>query len=188
MKKIIGVLGICLGLTIIGCNIYFNNKGANIQQNALNVVEDAFNGISVDTSENRDVSDIIDGAVGIVNIPAINVRSVIMKGVDQETLKYYVGWFPETNNPGEIGNFAIIGHNNNMYNKVFNDLSKLVNGDIIEIITLEKTFKYKVVDKFEVYPKETYVLDGNDERKEITVITCTNDSRKRTVIKGTLVN
>lgn len=188
MKKVIGVLGILLGITIMGCNIYFQNKGNSIQQNALNVVEDMFNGVSVDTNADRDVSDIIDGAIGIVNIPAINVRSVIMEGVDQETLKYYVGWFPETNNPGDIGNFAIIGHNNNMYNKVFNDLSKLVDGDIIEIITLEETFKYKVVDKFEVYPRETYVLDGNNDRSEITVITCTNDSRKRTVIKGILLD
>lgn len=188
MKKIIGILGIFLGISIMGCSIYFQNKGNNIQKNALNVVEDIFNGVSINTSENRDISDIIDGAIGIVNIPSINVRSVIMEGVDQGTLKYYVGWFPETNKPGEIGNFAIIGHNNNMYNKVFNDLSKLANGDIIEIITLEETFKYKVVDKFEVYPRETYVLDGNNERSEITVITCTNDSRKRTVIKGLLVD
>lgn len=189
LKKLIGLMWIWFGLAIITCNVYFQNKGSSIQQDALTVVEEAFNGVSVDTigKEDRDLSDIVEGAVGIVNIPSINVRSVIMEGVDQETLKYYVGWFPQTNNPGETGNFAIIGHNNNMYNKVFNDLSKLSNGDIIEILTLEKTFKYKVFDKFEVFPKETYVLDGNDERKEITVITCTNDSRKRTIIKGILV-
>lgn len=188
MKRVIGVIGIIVGITIMICSVYFQNEGKNIQKDALNVIEDVFNGVTVDTTENDDISDIIDGAIGIVNIPSINVRSVIMEGVDQGTLKYYVGWFPETNKPGEIGNFAIIGHNNNMYNKVFNDLSKLVNGDVIEIITLEKTFKYKVVNKFEVYPKETHVLDSNDECSEITVITCTNDSRKRTVIKGILMN
>lgn len=187
VRKFIGVLGILVGTVMIVGTLYSGYKGKSIQEDAINKITEIYSGSSNIEEMDVETFEIVENAVGVLNIPSINVKSAIMSGVDQGTLKYYVGHFPESALPGELGNFSIIGHNNNVHNKVFNDLSKLTNGDLIEVITKEGTYKYSVTDKFVVYPSETYVLDWNGKDKEITVITCTNDSKKRTVIKGVLL-
>lgn len=183
LRKVIGVFGLLLGFSIIGVTLYSGYKGDSVQKEALSIVESIYSNNENLTEEEVKIA---EGAVGIVNIPSLNIKSVIMTGVDQETLKYYVGHFPDSAKPGELGNFSIIGHNNNIHNKVFTDLKKIQLGDEIEIITTDGKFVYEVTGKSEVYPKETYVLDWNGKDKEITVITCTKDSKKRTIIKGIL--
>ena len=187
MRRFIGILGLCIGTTMIVVTLYSGYKGKSIQEDAINKITEIYND-SIDVEEMEvETLEIVENAVGVLNIPSINVKSAIMSGVDQGVLKYYVGHFPDSAMPGELGNFAIIGHNNNIHNKVFNNLSKLTDGDLIEIITREGKYKYVVTDKFVVYPSETYVLDWNGKDKEIAVFTCTNDSKKRTVIKGVLL-
>ena len=87
--------------------------------------------------------------------------------------------------PNEVGNFCIVGHNyrNSLF---FSKVPSLVNGDIIEI---NDTFGRKI--NYSVYDK--HVVNENDTRdtsqithglKEITIITCTNDSKNRVIVKA----
>ena len=63
------------------------------------------------------------------------------------------------------------------------------NGDIIEITDMTgKKLKYSVYDKYLVDPTDvSCTSQRTDGRKEITIITCTNDSAKRVIVKATEV-
>ncbi len=87
--------------------------------------------------------------------------------------------------PNEVGNFCIVGHNYRN-SKFFSKVPTLENGDIIQITDIYKrTINYVVYDKHVVSDQDnsdtSQVTHG---KKEITVITCTNDSKNRVIVKA----
>ena len=88
-------------------------------------------------------------------------------------------------NPNEIGNLCIAGHNYRN-KKFFSKVPTLVVGDKIEITDLSKnTMTYVIYDKYTVNPDDTECLDQITNGKRIvTLITCTNDSKQRVIVKA----
>lgn len=131
--------------------------------------------------------------IATINIPKINVQYPILDGEtdsEQETealLKISPTKFWGAN-PNEIGNFCIVAHNYRN-SKFFSKVPTLENDDVIEITDLSgKTLRYSVYSKFEVVPEDlsctSQLTNGN---KEITLITCTNDSKMRVIVKARAV-
>lgn len=122
--------------------------------------------------------------IGTVNIPSINVNYPILSTYSDALLKIAPCKFHGPN-PNEVGNLCIAGHNYRN-SKFFSKVPTLESGDIIEITDLGgNTIQYGVYDKFIVYPDElecTSQLTGG--RREITLITCTNDNKQRYIIKA----
>ena len=87
-------------------------------------------------------------------------------------------------NPNEIGNFCVSGHNFN--SKMFKNLNKLSNGDEIDLTDgYDETIKYTVYDVYRISPNDTSCLSQDTEgKKEITLITCTADSKERIIVKA----
>lgn len=89
------------------------------------------------------------------------------------------------NNPNEIGNFCIAGHNFKNKN-MFHNLKKLEIGD--KLILKDNRIgcvEYEIYSIYTVVPEDVSCLSQNtDGRKEVTLITCTNDSKKRIIIKA----
>ena len=123
-------------------------------------------------------------SIGIVNIPSINVNYPILSTYSDSLLKIAPCKFHGPN-PTEVGNLCIAGHNYRN-SKFFSKVPKLENGDIVEITDLGgNTVTYAVYDKFIVNPDElecTSQLTGG--RREITLITCTDDNKQRYIIKA----
>ena len=92
-------------------------------------------------------------------------------------------WGP---NPNEIGNFCIVGHNYKN-EQFFSKVPTLENGDIIQITDLfGNTVEYEVYDKFVVLPTNTDCTSQlTNGKREITLITCTNDNKQRVIVKAT---
>ena len=122
--------------------------------------------------------------IGIVNIPSINVYYPILSTTTTELLKIAPCkfWGP---NPNEVGNLCIVGHNYKN-SKFFSHVPELENGDTIEITDLSgKTITYLVYDKYIVDPEDVSCTSQHTKgKKEITLITCTNDNAQRYVIKA----
>ena len=122
--------------------------------------------------------------IGTVNIPSINVNYPILSTYSDALLKIAPCKFHGPN-PNEVGNLCIAGHNYRN-SKFFSKVPTLESGDIIEITDLGgNTIQYGVYDKFIVDPDElecTSQLTGG--RREITLITCTNDNKQRYIIKA----
>lgn len=125
--------------------------------------------------------------VAIIDIPSIGVHYPILNTTTDELLKispcYF--WGPK---PNQVGNYCIVGHNYRN-SKFFSKVPNLENGDIIEITDMTgKKLKYSVYDKYLVDPTDvSCTSQRTDGRKEITIITCTNDSAKRVIVKATEV-
>lgn len=122
--------------------------------------------------------------IGKINIPSIDVNYPILSTYSDALLKIAPCKFHGPN-PNEIGNLCIAGHNYRN-SKFFSKVPSMKNGDKIEITDLGgNTITYEVYDKFIVNPDElecTSQLTGG--RKEVTLITCTNDNKQRYIIKA----
>ena len=123
--------------------------------------------------------------IAIVNIPSINITYPVLSTYNTELLKTSPCkyWGPD---PNEVGNFCIVAHNYRNA-KFFSKVPELENGDIVEITDLNnRTIQYVVYDKYVV--REDYrscSSQKTDGRKEVTLITCTDDSENRVVVKAT---
>lgn len=127
----------------------------------------------------------VDGMIGILSIPKIDLKVAVVDGVDSESLKKAVGHFPGTAMPGERGNCAISGHRSFTYNQFFNRLNEVEAGDEIKISTMSDSFTYIVYEKKIVNPDDISVLDDTDDT-EITLITChpERSSAQRLIVRG----
>lgn len=138
----------------------------------------AISGRYVDANGNR------YSAVAVVNIPRIGVNYPVLAETTEALLKVSPCkfWGPD---PNEVGNFCIVGHNYRN-KKFFSKVINLVVGDKIELTDLSgRTLTYKVYDKYTVDPEDVKCTSQlTNGKKEVTLITCTNDSKQRVVIKS----
>lgn len=125
--------------------------------------------------------------VGVVNIPKINCKYPIIAETTDKLLKVSVCKFWGAN-PNEVGNLCIVGHNYKN-SKFFSKVPSLVVGDIVEITDLSgKTLKYEAYDIYTVDPSDTRCTSQLTQgKKEVTLITCTNDTKQRVIVKSTEV-
>ena len=89
----------------------------------------------------------------------------------------------------EVGNYCIVGHNYRN-TKFFSKVPTLKEGDIIELTDMEtkSVVNYVVYDKYIVNPDDRDCTSQlTDGKREITLITCTDDSKQRYIIKATEV-
>ena len=136
--------------------------------------------------------------IGTVNIPKIRVTHPILDGETdsvketEELLKIAPTkfWGPDFNKewgkgPNKQGNLVIVGHNYRN-GQFFSDVPSLTNGDIIEITDVKgNTVKYSIYDKYSVDPTDVSSTSQNTNgRREITLITCTNDNVERIIVKA----
>lgn len=119
-----------------------------------------------------------------VNIPAIDCTYPVLNQTTEELLKISPCkfWGAE---PNEVGNFCIVGHNYRS-NKFFSHVPELSMGDTIEITDLtNRTIVYEIYDKYVVEPNDTScTTQRTNGQKEVTLITCTNDSKQRVIVKA----
>ena len=173
------------------------------EQNALVVLIPQQQAIEENTSENtnlqqEDKNTITTGKltdakgnqydiVGVVNIPKINCKYPILAETTDTLLKVSVCKFWGSN-PNEVGNLCIVGHNYKN-SKFFSKVPSMVVGDIVEITDLSgKTLKYQAYDIYTVDPSDTRCTSQLTQgKKEVTLITCTNDTKQRVVVKCTEV-
>ncbi|WP_309238170.1 class E sortase [Actinoplanes aureus] len=96
-----------------------------------------------------------DGLVGRLYIPKFDKKWVVVDGVQPDDIRYAPGHYPETAQPGEVGNFSIAGHR---IKKIFWRLDELVDGDVIGVETRENWYVYRVYDLEVVKPHQVEVV------------------------------
>lgn len=121
--------------------------------------------------------------IGRVVIPKIGVDYAILDHWSDELLRVSICKFHGAN-PNEVGNLCLVGHN--WRNKrFFSKLPTLEIGDIVEITDLsERTIEYEVYDIHTVEPSNVDdTTQKTNGKKEVTLITCTDDSSQRVIVK-----
>lgn len=176
ISKILFTLGLILILGSVSLNIYTKYK----QSEAKN----KFTQKLTTGEEEKEIN--LGDEIGLIDIPSVGINSVIVSGVNKEQIKYYVGHFENTTMPGEKGNFCIAGHSSTVYNNIFNNLNKINLNDEIIITTSKGEFTYKVNEVFETEATNMSVLNQDNNLKELTIVTCTNQGKDRLIVKGSL--
>lgn len=119
-----------------------------------------------------------------LEIPEISLETYVLKEFSSNALNISVTKFWGAN-ANCIGNFCIAGHNFKNSN-MFHNLKKLNIGDKI-IITDNNIGKieYQIYQIDIVLPANVDCLDQETNgEKTVTLITCTNDSAKRIIVKA----
>lgn len=88
-------------------------------------------------------------------------------------------------NANEPGNFCIAGHNFKNKN-MFHNLKELEIGDEFKVKDNKVGIvNYEIYNIYTVVPEDVSCLSQNTNgEREVTLITCTNDSKKRIIIKS----
>lgn len=122
--------------------------------------------------------------VSKLEIPKIDLETYVLEKYLEETLNISVVKFYGAN-PNEIGNFCIAGHNFKNKN-MFKNLKKLSVGDNLFIIDNDiGRVEYEIFDIYKVSPNDVAcLLQETNGKREVTLITCTNDSKERIIVKA----
>jgi sortase A len=105
--------------------------------------------------------------VGRLEIPNLNLSSVILEGVGSQTLRVGLGHVPGTSMPGQPGNVVIAGHRDTF----FRPLRKMKICDELSIDTTTRTYYYQVRSFEIVDPHNVNALRFHN-KNELTLITC----------------
>ena len=110
----------------------------------------------------------LHGPIRLV-IPAIGVDNMVVRGTGYASLLAGPGWMVGTPPPGGRGNMVIAGHRDTF----FLPLHRVVLGDMIWLERAGRTFRYQVVRKQIISPRDTAVLDSTpNSGPELTLVTC----------------
>lgn len=125
--------------------------------------------------------------VATITIPSLDLSYPVLSETSDKLLKVSPCkfWGP---NPNEVGNFCVVGHNYRN-TKFFSKVPDLAIGDTIKLTDMSgKTLTYKIYDKYTVDPTDVRCTSQlTNGKKEVTLITCTDDSQQRVVIKTTQI-
>ena len=119
----------------------------------------------------------------ILSIEKINIFYPIISNTNYDNLKISPTKFYGCN-ANEVGNFCIVGHNNRD-NEQFSKLDELTNGDSVRIISTNGySLNYTVYDKYVVEANDlSCTSQKTDGQRIVTLITCTENGKRRLVVK-----
>jgi sortase A len=125
-----------------------------------------------------------EGVFRIV-IPTIEVREMVVEGVDTESLRKGPGHYPDCRRgfekplctdqeeiwPGEVGRVIISGHRTT-YGAPFYDIDQLREGDEIRLETKWGNFTYEVTGSEIVAPNAQDIATPASDKPELVLTTC----------------
>ena len=124
--------------------------------------------------------------LGYIEIPKINIKYPILEEESVASLEKAVAVrYPSEAILNSAGNVVIAGHNYRN-GQFFSNLKKLAVGDTIKITDgNKKTLTYKIYEVYQTTPEDTaYITRDCGNNIEITLVTCTDDSNARIIVKA----
>lgn len=118
---------------------------------------------------------------------------IVVDGVDTEDLKRGPGMYPVSEQPGDVGNFAVAGHRTT-YGAPFNRIDELERDDVIEVLDRRGVvWRYRVHDKGVVEPDDVWVIGDDPLESGLATLTLTTchpkySARQRLIVHAVLVD
>ena len=191
---ITGSLILLSGIGLIAYDFYSNKELDKLEDNALvefydTEVED----IEVIIEEPEEKKEVKEQTkieyIAVLKIPKINLeRGLVNPSSYLNNVNYNVqiingSDMPDVNN----GNLILAGHSGNARISYFKNLNKLDLNDTATIIYKNKTYNYKVVDKYEIEKTGEAEIIRDKNKNILTLITCKHNTNKQIVIICELV-
>lgn len=117
----------------------------------------------------------VGGVMAYVDIPKINVYLPVQHGTDADTLEKSVGHVVGTSLPvgGSSTHAVLSAHSGMASSKLFSDIDQLAAGDTFYIHVLGEALAYQVDNIATVLPTDTSLLQIEDGKDYVTLVTCT---------------
>lgn len=117
----------------------------------------------------------VGGVMAYVDIPKINVYLPVQHGTDADTLEKSVGHVVGTSLPvgGSSTHAVLSAHSGMASSKLFSDIDQLTEGDTFYIHVLGEVLAYEVDAINTVLPTDTSLLQIEDGKDYVTLVTCT---------------
>ena len=117
----------------------------------------------------------VGGVMCYIDIPKINVYLPVQHGTDAETLERAVGHVAGTSLPvgGSSTHAVLSAHSGMASSKLFSDIEQLKLGDTFFVHVLGDTLVYEVDSINTVVPTDTSLLQIEDDKDYVTLVTCT---------------
>ena len=117
----------------------------------------------------------VGGVMAYVDIPKIGVYLPVQHGTDTDTLERTVGHVVGTSLPvgGSSTHAVLSAHSGLASSKLFSDIDQLTEGDVFYIYVLGEVLAYKVDAINTVLPTDTSLLQIEDGKDHVTLVTCT---------------
>ena len=117
----------------------------------------------------------VGGVMAYVDIPKINVYLPVQHGTDADTLERAVGHVVGTSLPvgGSSTHAVLSAHSGMASSKLFSDIDQLAEDDTFYIHVLGEVLAYKVDAIHTVLPTDTSLLQIEDNKDLVTLVTCT---------------
>ena len=117
----------------------------------------------------------VGGVMCYIDIPKINVYLPVQHGTEADTLEKSVGHVVGTSLPvgGSSTHAVLSAHSGLASSKLFSDIDQLAVGDTFYIHVLGDTLAYKVDSINTVLPTDTRLLQIEDGKDYVTLVTCT---------------
>ena len=117
----------------------------------------------------------VGGVMAYVDIPKINVYLPVQHGTEADTLEKSIGHVVGTSLPvgGSSTHAVLSAHSGMASSKLFSDIDQLAEGDTFYIHVLGDTLAYKVNTIHTVLPADTSLLQIEDGKDLVTLVTCT---------------
>ena len=118
---------------------------------------------------------IVGGVMAYVDIPKINVYLPVQHGTEADTLEKSVGHVVGTSLPvgGSSTHAVLSAHSGLASSKLFSDIEQLAAGDVFYIHVLGEVLAYKVDAIHTVLPTDTRLLQIEEGKDLVTLVTCT---------------
>lgn len=117
----------------------------------------------------------VGGVMAYIDIPKINVYLPVQHGTDADTLEKSVGHVVGTSLlvGGSSTHAVLSAHSGMASSKLFSDIDQLAEGDTFYIHVLGEVLAYKVDTINTVLPTDTSLLQIEDGKDQVTLVTCT---------------
>ena len=117
----------------------------------------------------------VGGVMAYVDIPKIGAYLPVQHGTEADTLEKSVGHVVGTSLPvgGSSTHAVLSAHSGMASSKLFSDIDQLEKGDIFYIHVLGDTLTYEVDSINTVLPTDTRLLQIEDGKDYVTLVTCT---------------
>ncbi len=130
----------------------------------------------------------VGGAMAYVDIPKIGVYLPVEHGTSADTLEKSVGHVVGTSLPvgGSSTHAVLSAHSGLASSKLFSDIDQLAEGDMFYVHVLGDTLAYEVASINTVLPTDTHLLQIEDGKDLVTLVTCTpfGVNTHRLIVRG----
>ena len=117
----------------------------------------------------------VGGVMAYVDIPKIGAYLPVQHGTEADTLEKSVGHVVGTSLPvgGSSTHAVLSAHSGMASSKLFSDIDQLAADDMFYIHVLDEVLAYKVDAIHTVLPTDTSLLQIEDGKDYVTLVTCT---------------